>query len=690
MNTGNFFAELKRRNVYKIAIAYLVAAWALAQGLAQVLPVFDIPNWTVRLLIVLLVLGFPVALVGAWAFELTPEGIKLTEDVEPAKSISPRTGRKVVALTIGLAVVAVAITLFRLPYAAERASSGTAKLMAIPVKSIAVLPFENLSEDKNAAYFADGIQDEILTKLASIADLKVISRTSTAKYKSKPEDLKVISQQLGVANVVEGTVQRAEGKVRVNVQLMDARADSHLWAKSYDREMKDVFAIESEVSQEIADALQAKLSPNESETLANAPTQDAEAYDLFLRGEYEERLAISSRKLETFEQAANWYQQAIARDPKFALAIASLAENEIFRHWWLKPLSPADLDKVRSRAQQAIDLAPDLAEGHIALGLYHYYGTIEFDQALAEFGRALELQPNNARALEFSAHVHRREGQWAWHLSELTRCEQLDPRDPQIPVWLGASYCRLRMWKEANLAGQRALALDPRNMPAIVDVLLYCYEEAGDLEKATRLLAAVPVDLFVAQSFKVGADISNVIGRWPYFYAIKRDYAAALKAWDKDHGEDPANRLSARAAIFTLAGDASSASEEIDKARVLVEARLRERPDDGYALSQLSWIYVGLQRNSDALKIAQRAAELMPPQKDALEGPEILTNLAEIQARTGETAEAVKTLQQVLFLPAGMVASIQRLKIDPVWDPIRADPGFQQLLAGKELVGFNR
>ena len=223
------------------------------------------------------------------------------------------------------------------------------------------MPFENLSDDKNAAYFADGIQDEILTKLASIADLKVISRTSTAKYKSKPEDLKTVSQQLGVATVLEGSVQKAADKVRVNVQLIDARADSHLWAKTYDRDMKDVFAVESEVAQEIADSLQAKLSPAEANTLATAPTKDTAAYDLFLKGEYEERLADSSLKAESFDQAAAWYQQAIARDPNFALAMARLVQNRIQRHWFIEQMSEAELAQVQSVAEQAVALAPNLA-----------------------------------------------------------------------------------------------------------------------------------------------------------------------------------------------------------------------------------------------------------------------------------------------------------------------------------------
>src|SRR5712692_8932203 len=271
----------------------------------------------------------------------------------------------------------------------------------ISEKSIAVLPFENLSEDKANAYFADGIQDEILTKLASIADLKVISRTSTAKYKSKPEDLKIVSQQLGVATVVEGTVQRAADKVRVNVQLIDARADSHLWAKSYDRDIKDVFTVESEVAQEIADSLQAKLSPAEANTLATAPTKDTAAYDLFLKGEYEERLAENSLRPESYEQAAAWYQQAIARDPNFALAMARLVRNRMDRHWFFEQMTDAELAQVHSMAEHAIALAPTLAEAHVALGNYFYHGYRQYEQALAEFERALQLQPNAATAVEY-------------------------------------------------------------------------------------------------------------------------------------------------------------------------------------------------------------------------------------------------------------------------------------------------
>src|SRR5437588_7367378 len=444
----NFFAELKRRNVYKVAVAYAIVGWLLVQVATQVFPFFEIPNWAVRLIVLLIVIGFPIALTIAWAFELTPEGLKRTEDVDLAASA--RQPRKHAWIFVVLVGAALSIALFfvgrytirdKTPRQSEAATS------AIPQKSIAVLPFENLSDDKNAAYFADGIQDEILTKLASIADLKVISRTSTAKYKSKPEDLKTVSQQLGVANVLEGSVQKAADKVRVNVQLIDARADSHLWAKSYDREMKDVFAVESEVAQEIADSLQAKLSPAEASTLATAPTKDTAAYDLFLKGEYEERLADSSLKPESYEQAAAWYRQAIAHDPNFALAMARQVQNRISYHWFVEQMSEAELTQVRSMAEQAVALAPNLAQVHVALGQFYYHGYRQYEQALAEFERALQLQPNASAALEYAGYVHRRQGQWERCLAELKRALAADPRSTSLAANVSNTYIPLRMGK---------------------------------------------------------------------------------------------------------------------------------------------------------------------------------------------------------------------------------------------------
>src|SRR2546423_3642331 len=441
MKIDNFFAELKRRNVYKVAVAYAIVGWLLVQVATQVFPFFEIPNWAVRLIVLLIVIGFPIALVIAWAFELTPEGLKRTEDVDLAASA--RQPRKHIWIFVVFVGAALSIALFFVGRYTSRENTPRqreAATTAIPQKSIAVLPFENLSDDKGAAYFADGIQDEILTKLASIADLKVISRRSTARYKSKPEDLTTVSQQLGVATVLEGSVQKSAGKVRVNVQLIDARADSHLWAKSYDRDIKDVFTVESEVAQETADSLQAKLSPAEADTLATAPTKDTAAYDLFLKGEYEERLADSSLKPESYEQAAAWYRQAIAHDPNFALAMARLVQNRISYHWFVEQMNEAELTQVRSMAEQAVALAPNLAQVHVALGQFYYHGYRQYEQALAEFERALQLQPNASSALEYSGYVHRRQGQWDLCLNELKRALEGDPRNASIAANFANTY----------------------------------------------------------------------------------------------------------------------------------------------------------------------------------------------------------------------------------------------------------
>src|ERR1043166_891210 len=406
MNSGNFFAELKRRNVYKVAVAYAVVGWLIAQIATQIFPFLEIPNWIIRLIIVLIAIGFPIALVIAWAFESTPEGIKRTEVADAMPAVT-RSRKKHAWIYIIMICAAISASLFFL--GRYTAQNGTARPVTqpearpnfqsetatgIPHKSIAVLPFENLSDDKANAYFASGIQNEILTRLATIADLKVISRTSTAKYKSKPEKLKTVSQQLGVANVLEGSVQKAADKVRVNVQLIDARADSHLWAKSYDGDIRDVFAVESQVAQEIADSLQAKLSPAEVNTVTRAPTKDAQAYDLFLKGESEHRVANNNLRSESFDQAAGWYKGAIARDPNFALAIAQLAICQMRQHWLTDPLSQTQLAETGQLAKQAVTLAPDLAEAHVAMGVFHYYGFREYEPALTEFQRALELQPN--------------------------------------------------------------------------------------------------------------------------------------------------------------------------------------------------------------------------------------------------------------------------------------------------------
>jgi TolB-like protein len=684
MSEGNFFAELKRRNVYKVAVAYAVVGWLIAQIATQIFPFLEIPNWVVRLVIVLIAIGFPIALVIAWAFEATPEGIKRTE-VADAKHEHSRGKTWIYVVIIGAAI---SVALFFLGRYTVGNKNVAASANELPAKSIAVLPFENLSDDKGAAYFADGIQDEILTKLASIADLKVISRTSTAKYKSKPEDLKTVSQQLGVATVLEGSVQKAADKVRVNVQLIDAQADSHLWAKTYDRDIKDVFAVESEVAQEIADSLQAKLSPAEANTLATAPTKDTAAYDLFLKGEFHMRAANVSLRPESFDAAIAWYQQAIARDPNFALAMARLAECRLTQHWFIETFTEAELAEVKKTAEHALVLAPDLAETHVSHGLFYYYGYRQYEQALAEFGRALQLQPNNAQALEFSGLVYRRQGQWQRCLDTLKKSLEQDPRNADVAGNLSQTYCSLRMWQDAERRGKHALGIDPSDVIGMRALYLAILNGSGDIKRAQGVLAAFPSTNDLISSSASGI-VPTVTGDRAYVSVIARDFEAALRIWDAGAytAADQRRRLSAKATIRALAGDFTGAEADAEKARQLLEERLRQRPNERVSMRQLIWVYLDLKRDADALKLARRAVDLLPPERDALLGNANLAGLAEVEARTGAASDAIAILRRLLTIPAGETVSIARLKIDPVWEPLRSDPQFQQLLTIKEHVG---
>jgi TolB-like protein/Tfp pilus assembly protein PilF len=461
VNLPNFFAELKRRNVYKVAIAYAIVAWLLIQIATQTFPFFEIPNWAVRLVVLLLIIGFPVAMILAWAFELTPEGIKRAEDVDLSPTLTRKTGRKLDFFIMAVLVLVIAILLFQRlhPNISPAVSSSLEK-------SIAVLPFDNLSEEKANAYFADGMQDEILTKLASVGDLKVISRKSTAKYKSTPEDLKTVARELGVATVLEGSVQRAGDRVRVNVQLLDTHTDTHLWAKSYDRELKDVFAVESEVAQEIADTLRAKLSPSQSNALSAAPTRDTEAYDLFLKGEYEEREAENALNADLVDRAQTFYRQALARDRNFALAYARLAKSELFRHWFVSNLTSAELTEVKSNIDHALAIAPALPDAHLALARFYYWGFRDYDGGLRELDRVTELQPSSADGSTLRASIYRRRGEWQHALVEFDRAAELDPRDSGIPAEIGITYMALRRWSDAEHVLTHALALDPHDAVA--------------------------------------------------------------------------------------------------------------------------------------------------------------------------------------------------------------------------------
>jgi TolB-like protein/Tfp pilus assembly protein PilF/tRNA A-37 threonylcarbamoyl transferase component Bud32 len=554
---------------------------------------------------------------------------------------------------------------------------------------IAVLPFENLSADPDNAFFADGVQDQVLNNLAKIANLKVISRTSVMQYKSGTNrNLRKIATDLGVAHVVEGSVQRAANHVRVTAQLIDAKSDTHLWANSYDRPLNDVFAIQTEIAKAIAGQLQAKLSPGQANALAAAPTRDTEAYDLFLKGEYEERQAESTYKGDIYDRAAAFYQQAVTRDPSFGLAYARLAYNRLFRHWYVKRMTPTQLEQVKSDIERALAIASDSPDAHLALGLFHYWGRHDFDSALREFDRAIELQPSNSVSREFRAAIYRRRGEWRRALAEFERGMELDPRDVWKADNIGGDYLALRRWRDAEHWLKHALALDPHHLGAAYRLNLTYLASTGDIQRARQAWEGIPAQKATTTVGAYEIVIPEMIDERVYLDVLERHFPKALKEWDvapANTAEARLVQLKARIGIQVLAGKSAAAKQECEEARALLEAELAKRqPGDRTSWSELAWIYVCLGRNADALRLARGAAESMPIEKDAILGVNFLVGLAQIEAHTGQSEEAVKILRHLLTIPAGEYISVARLKIDPVWDPIRNDPDFQKLLSEPE------
>src|SRR6266480_6314556 len=427
MDPATFLTELKRRKVYRVAVAYAIVAWLLIQAASILFPTFEAPPWVMKVFVTAVILGFPVALILAWAFELTPEGIRRAEEVAPLESKTPRAGRKWTAIIVIAAVLAAALFAFQFARTRSSPPAELPKQIAPAAgmdKSIAVLPFENLSSDKENAFFAQGIQDEIITTLSKISGLRVISRTSTVHYNSAPENLSEIARQLRVSNVLEGSVQKAGDRVHINVQLIQADTDAHLWAQSYDRELTDSFGVEAEVAKNIADSLRATLSPQEKARVETKPTTNADAYVLYLRGrDYQTR---PDNFLQDFQAAARLYQQAIALDPEFALAHARLSVATSTIYHFYQP-TESWKQKANAEALESLRLQPNLGEGHLALGLYHYYMEGDYAAALRELDLAAQALPNDGDVGLYTAAVQRRQGRFAQAIASYQHAESIDP-----------------------------------------------------------------------------------------------------------------------------------------------------------------------------------------------------------------------------------------------------------------------
>ena len=667
---NSFFQELKRRNVFKIAVSYAVVGWLLIQVATQTLPFFEIPVWVIRLVIVVVIVGFPISLIVAWAFQLTPEGIKRDE---AASDGPPRTKGSQAWIYIVIAGCFLSVGLFLL---GRYTASKTTSTESNSGKSIAVLPFENRSEDKANAYFADGIQDEILTRLAKIGDLKVISRTSTMRYKSSPENLSEIAKQLGVEHVLEGSVQKAGEQVRVTVQLIRGATDTHVWAETYDRKLGDILAVESEIAETIARALNATLTPHEQQAVSAKPTNNAAAYEEYLRG-----LALWNKATSLpgdTDEIVRHLSQAVELDPKFALgwSFLSVAYSNSYAEL---AATEARAAKAKEALDNALALNPDLGEAHFAQGMYRYKVQRDFDGALESFQLARDHSANRAMAIEFSAYVKRRQGKWDDVLKLHAESLKLDPRNPTILAEVALSYRALRRFEEAQAVIDRAREIEPENTQLICQKAEMAFA-AGDSATTKRLLKDVEVD--ASDPF-----VTMVCVR---YRAMNRQFADAITELKKVV-ESPevltpgfsmiaVNYRAELAILEKLAGN-PDAKSILERAREELVAARAESGDINWTNGMLLVVAGMLQDKATVESVAQHVQAKI--KMDAMSASPLNDAIAVARAHLGETDAALATIKQQLKSPGENSLTPALLRADPLWDPLRNDPRFRELAEAK-------
>src|SRR6266487_4150206 len=591
---SGFFEELQRRKVYRVAAAYIIAAGFIIQIGSAVFPAWELPNWTLRLVVVLLLIGFPIALILAWAYDVTAQGIRAT----PAISAPGTHRRRNLILLIATGVIASAAAgFFLLPHASARKID----------KSIAVLPFQNLSDEKENAYFADGMQDDILTNLSKIGDLKVISRMSVMSYRGDAvRNAREIGKALGVATLLEGSVRRIGNRVRVNVQLINADNDEHIWAEDYDRDLTDVFAIQTDLAQKIASALQAKLSPNEKARLDRRPTQNPDAYLLFVQAhDYANRAEMFH---DTSFKAEPLFEQAIKLDPNFAAAFAGLSMVESWAYHSFDPL-PARREKARTAANEALRLQPDLPEAHLALGFSYYYGDRDYRRALAEFEIAKRGLPNEAQAYMAIGAIQRRQGRWIESTENLEKAAALDPKNVGILCNLGYSYMAQRNFEAADKIFDRAIVAEPQSLQAAGMKAAVAVQSTGDLSAVEKQFSSVPP----------GADPEGLI-TWIRvgILTLERKFPEALQVVQQFRGETLATATTApcpkallEGMLFLYQGDKEKARIAFEHARAVAEKLVREAPQDPGRHGQLGLMLAALGQKEEAINEGKRAVELL-------------------------------------------------------------------------------
>ena len=542
-------------------------------------------------------------------------------------------------------------------------------------KSIAVLPFTNLSDDKENAYFADGVQDDVLTNLSKIGDLKVISRTSVMQYRGQTPNVREIGRALGVSNILEGSVRRSGNKVRVNVQLIDANTDEHIWANDYDRDVTDVFAIQSDLAQKIAEALQAKLSPGERSQMTRKPTENGEAYLAFVQAR---DLSCAFEDLEKLKQGEQLFERAVELDPNFALAIARYSQLESWIVHTFDP-TPARREKARALAERALQLQPDLPEAHLARGISYYYGDNNYEAALKEFEVARRGLPNESEIYLYIGAIQRRQGKWAESTGNLEKAVSLNPKDVWSLQQLTFNYQMLRDYKKANNTIDRALALNPTGLEPLEVKAKLAIAENGDFSVAEKAFDAVKsVAMSKEQKLKTTGSRIDV-------FLAERKYQEALQLAESVRDDDLAAFIPHVWSKYFYIGlarrgllDEDGARAAFLKAKAAADEQLKRTPDSEESHIQLAKTLAFLGEKEAAVAEAQRASELLPESKDAFGGPEIMEGVAEVHAVLGNNDRAIEILEGLLTRPSGVTA--QLLKVNPIWDPLRGDPHFQALI----------
>jgi TolB-like protein/Flp pilus assembly protein TadD len=658
-----FFEEVKRRKVYRVAAAYIIAAGGIIQLASATFPAWELPNWSLRLVILLLLVGFPIALILAWAFDITSQGIRATPDT-PA----PRTRRRrnIIMLIATGVVISAATGFFLLPRVAAHKVD----------KSIAVLPFENLSDEKENAYFADGVQDDVLTNLSKIGDLRVISRTSVMQYRGRPTNLREIGKALGVSNILEGSVRRSGNRVRVNVQLIDANTDEHVWANDYDRDVTDVFAIQSDLAREIANALQAKLSPAEKSQMTRKPTENPEAYLAFVQAH---DLSCSYEDPAKLKQSEQLYQRAVDLDPNFALALARYSQLE---SWIARDIdrAPERREKARTLAERALELQPDLSEAHLARGYSYYWGDNNYGAALKEFEIAQQGLPNESEVHLAIGAIQRRQGKWAESTANMEKAASLNPKDTWPLQNLTFNYAMQRNFGAANKTIDRALELNPNGIGLWEIKVKLAIAEKADFsvyERALEKMKSLPMS---------SEERLKVVGAQADLLLFQRKYQQVLQLAQSIPDESLAAIPGASAGKYYAIGvaqkglgDDAAARTAFLQAKNILEEQLKQKPDDAGLHIQLAKLLARLGEKDAAITEAQQATDLRPESKDAFDGPRITEDVAQVYAILGDNARAIELLDGLLSRPTGV--TLQSLRVNPAWDPIRSDPAFQALSA---------